>query len=61
MSPECPPRSVSGNPWFLIEGLMTLDVNNDLTRHPGSSMQNFIPVGALEAYNSYNNLGVREY
>ena len=57
VSPECPPRSLSGHPWFLIEGLMPLDVKNDLTRHSGSSMQNFIPVGALKAYNSNNNLG----
>ena len=47
-SPECPPRNLGGYSWFLNGVHMTLDVRNDIYIN-GSSVQNFRPLGALEA------------
>ena len=35
----------------------TLDMEGDLDEHKISCVQNFRPLGAVEAYNSYNGVG----
>ena len=38
---------------------MTLDIKNDITRHPRTAVHIFRPLGEVEAYNFYNGV-VRE-